>query len=217
VGSLAQLNAFSFHPVKHIATGEGGMITTDSGELAERMRIFRNHGITTDHWQRAQRGAWFYEMVELGYNYRLTDFQCALGLSQLKKLPQWLARRREIAQRYQEALGELPGLEPLPVSPDVAHAYHLYVIRVKAEYLQVDRQGVFEELRTKGIGANVHYIPVHLHPFYRRRFGTGAGLCPRAEAAYQEIISLPMFPRMSDGEVTEVISTVKQIVEKYSR
>jgi perosamine synthetase len=216
VGSLADLSAFSFHPVKHITTGEGGMVTTNDATLAARLQMFRNHGITSDHRQRAQQGSWFYEMEELGYNYRLTDFQCALGLSQLKKLPQWVARRQEIARRYQEAFAKLPGLQTLQVSPEVSHAYHLFVVRVQKDFLQGGRQLVFEALRRRGIGANVHYIPVHLHPFYQRRFGTGPGMCPKAEAAYQGIISLPMFPRLLDSEVEEVISAVQETMEEFS-
>jgi len=217
VGSLADLSAFSFHPVKHITTGEGGMITTDDPNLARRMRIFRNHGITTDHRQREQQGSWFYEMVDLGYNYRLTDIQCALGLSQLRKLPGWVARRQEIARRYNAAFAEMPAVEPLVVREDVSHAYHLYMIRLDLDRLQVNRARVFAALRAEGIGANVHYIPVHYHPFYRQRFGTGHGLCPVAEAAYEQLITLPIFPHMSDDDIDDVIVAVRKVVETYRR
>ena len=217
VGSLADLSTFSFHPVKHITTGEGGMITTSDPELARRMRIFRNHGITTDHRQREQLGSWFYEMVDLGYNYRLTDIQCALGMSQLRKLPSWVARRQEIAQCYDAAFAEISGVEPLSVREDVSHAYHLYVIRLDMTQLRATRAEVFAALRAEGIGVNVHYIPVHLHPFYRERFGTGPGLCPVAEAAYERIITLPIFPRMNDGDVNDVISAMRKVSEVYQR
>ena len=216
VGSLAELSIFSFHPVKHITTGEGGMITTDDPDLARRMRIFRNHGITSDHRQREQQGSWFYEMVDLGYNYRLTDFQCVLGISQLRKLPGWVARRQEIARRYDAAVAKIPGVEPLGVREDVSHAYHLYVIRLDVTQLQVTRTEVFAALRAEGIGVNVHYIPVHLHPFYRQRFGTGPDLCPVAEAAYERILSLPIFPRMTEGDVEDVIIAVHRVVEGYA-
>jgi perosamine synthetase len=209
VGSIADLSAFSFHPVKHIATGEGGMITTGDANLARRMRLFRNHGISTDHRQREQAGSWYYEMVELGYNYRLTDFQCALGVSQLGKLERWVARRREIARRYNAALAGVPGVRPLAVRPEAAHAYHLYVVRVEG-----DRGRAFAELRAVGVGVNVHYIPVHLHPYYRQRLGTGPGLCPAAEAAYEQILSLPIFPRMSDEDVDFVVQVLCRAVEK---
>ncbi len=217
VGSLADLSTFSFHPVKHITTGEGGMITTDNPEFARHMRTFRNHGITSDHRQREQRGSWFYEMVDLGYNYRLTDLQCALGRSQLSKLTAWLARRQEIARRFDNAFSSLPEVEPLSVRADVSHAYHLYVIRLDLFRLQVDRAAVFAALRAEGIGVNVHYIPVHLHPFYRERLGTGPGLCPIAEAAYAGIISLPMFPGMSDADVQDVIAAVQKVIEAYRK
>lgn len=217
VGSLADLNAFSFHPVKPITTGEGGMITTDDPKLAQRMRIFRNHGITTDHRQREQQGSWFYEMVDLGYNYRLTDFQCALGISQLRKLPEWVKRRQEIAQRYDEAFAEIPAVEPLGVRNDVSHAYHVYMIRLDLSQLRVTRAKVFSALRAEGIGVNVHYIPAHLHPFYRERFGTGPGLCPVAEAAYERLITLPIFPRMNDDDVDDVIAAVRKVTEGYKR
>jgi perosamine synthetase len=193
------------------------MITTDVPQLAERMRIFRNHGITSDHRQRESQGSWFYEMVELGYNYRLTDIQCALGLSQLRKLPNWLARRQEIAHRYDAAFFDMPAVKPLAVRPDVSHAYHLYVIQLNLERLQADRATIFRALRAENIGANVHYIPVHLHPFYRSHFGTGPGLCPVAEAAYERIISLPIFPKMSDDDCNDVIEAVRKVCNAYRR
>lgn len=217
VGSLAHLSTFSFHPVKHITTGEGGMVTTDDPHLARRMRVFRNHGITTDHRQREAQGSWFYEMVDLGYNYRLTDVQCALGISQLRKLPDWVARRQAIARQYDAAFAEIPSVEPLRVREDVSHAYHLYVIRLNLTELRATRADVFSALRAEGIGVNVHYIPVHLHPFYREQFGTGPGMCPVAEAAYEEIISLPLFPRMTDHDVEDVVSAVRKVVEVYRR
>jgi perosamine synthetase len=212
VGSLANLSTFSLHPVKHITTGEGGAVTTDDPDLAQRIRIFRNHGITTDRRQREQQGSWFYEMVDLGYNYRLTDFQCALGISQLHKLSGWVALRREIARRYDEVFAGLSAVQPLGVSPAVCHAYHLYVIRLNLARLGTSRGAVFAALRAEGIGVNVHYIPVHLHPFYRQRLGTGPGLCPVAEAAYEEILSLPIFPAMTDQDVTDVIAAVTKIL-----
>lgn len=210
IGSLALLNAFSFHPVKHITTGEGGMITTDDLILAERMRLFRNHGITTDHHQRDAQASWFYEMVDLGYNYRITDFQCALGISQLIKLPKWIERRREIARRYDEAFRNIPRVKPLSLRKEASHAYHLYVVRLELDGTGLNRSAVFGKLREAGIGVNVHYIPVHLHPFYRNRFDTHPGLCPIAEAAYEQIISLPIYPALSDEDQNYVITRVKK-------
>ncbi len=211
VGSLADLSTFSFHPVKHITTGEGGAISTDDTQFASRMRTFRNHGITSDHRQRAQQGTWFYEMVALGYNYRLTDFQCALGLAQLKHLQGWVARRQQIARCYDTSLTGLSSLTPLRVSAEVNHAYHLYVVQLKLEGSETARNEVFAKFREAGIGVQVHYIPVHLHPFYRERFQTAPGLCPIAEAAYQRILSLPIFPAMDDRDVERVIEVAHAV------
>ncbi len=216
VGTLADLTTLSFHPVKQITTGEGGMVTTERPEFAAAIERFRNHGITSDHRSRAEQGTWFYEMVELGYNYRITDMQCALGLSQLKKLPGWIARRRAIANQYDRAFADLDTIHPLKVSSDVKHAYHLYVVRLDLERLKGDRATVFTMLRDRGVGVNVHYIPVHLHPFYRKRFGTGPDLCPVAEKAYQEILSLPMYASLSDSEVDRVIHAVSEVMEKLA-
>jgi perosamine synthetase len=216
-GVLADLNVFSFHPVKHITTGEGGMVTTSDPQLAERMRRFRNHGITHDHRQREERQSWFYEIIELGYNYRLTDIQCALGLSQLHKLSGWIARRRHIAGRYNEAFADLPAVRPLSVRPGVGHAYHLYVVQLDPDRLTAGRDQVFAALRAEGIGVNVHYIPTHLHPYYRHHHGTGPGLCPVAEQAYERILSLPLFPRMTDADVDDVIAAVTKVTTAYSR
>jgi UDP-4-amino-4,6-dideoxy-N-acetyl-beta-L-altrosamine transaminase len=211
VGSLAQLSTFSFHPVKHITTGEGGAITTNDLRMANRMGAFRNHGITTDFRERARTGSWYYEMHDLGFNYRLTDFQCALGLSQLKKLPGWIERRQEIASLYDSAFSSVSSVRPLHVSPDITHAYHLYVVRIDPGNPAADRDAVFTNFRAIGIGVNVHYIPVHLHPYYRDRFGTKPGMCPVAEKAYTEILSLPIFPRMTKQEVIDVIAAVRGI------
>lgn len=214
VGSLALLNAFSFHPVKHITTGEGGMITTDDPDLADRMRIFRNHGITTDHRQREVAGSWFYEMVELGYNYRLTDLQCALGQTQLKKLRSWVARRREIAACYTSAFLEMPEIEPPTSLPDREPAWHLYVIRLNLERLRLDRPEVFKALRSENIGVNVHYIPVPWHPYYQK-LGYTKGQWPVAEAAYERILSLPIFPAMTHRDVEDVIRALEKVVRHY--
>jgi len=201
-GSIADLTCFSFHPVKLITTGEGGMILTDNKKFAERMRCFRTHGITTDFRQREAEGAWFYEMTDLGYNYRITDFQCALGISQLRKLPEWIKRRQEIAAYYDSAFAKIADITPLKTQKKVSNAYHLYVIKLDEK---IDREKVFRELRKNGLGVNLHYIPVHLHPFYKNKFKTGIGLCPVAEQAFKQIISIPMFPAMTDSDVQKVV------------
>ena len=216
VGSLATLSTFSLHPVKPITSGEGGIVTTDDSMLADRMRVFRNHGITSDYGERERQGSWYYEMVDLGYNYRLTDLQCALGLSQLAKLPEWILRRQSIADRYDKAFADLPAVQPLGVRPDVSHAYHLYVVRWNLDELSADRDTLFGALRAEGIGVNVHYIPVYLHPFYRSRFGLSPGLCPVAESAYERIMTLPIFPRMTDADVDDVVIAVRKVTAAFS-
>lgn len=216
VGSLADLTCFSFHPVKHIATGEGGAVATDSPDLAQAVRRLRNHGITTDARQREEAGTWFYEMQDLGFNYRLTDIQCALGISQLRKLPGWLARRRELAARYAALLADIPGAAPLALLPGREHAWHLYVVQVAPELAGEGRRRVFEDLRAAGLGVNVHYVPVHLHPYYRRALGTGEGLCPRAEAAYSRIISLPMYPGLADADQDRVAAALATALGRVS-
>ena len=210
VGSLADLTIFSFHPVKTMTTGEGGMVVTNQHAYAHRMRIFRNHGITTTYQERVERDTWTYEMVSLGMNYRLTDFQCALGLSQLQKLQDWIARRQDIAAQYGKALSSIAGINPVSVRPGVSHAYHLYVIQVEPEEFGMDRGTLFTLLRGQGIGVQVHYIPVHLQPFYRERFSTSPGLCPCAEAAYDCLLSLPIYPTLRNEEVGDVVGAITQ-------
>lgn len=215
VGSLADLNTFSFHPVKPITTAEGGVITTDDDVLAGRLRLFRNHGITTDHRQRAEQGSWFYEMVDLGYNYRLSDLQCALGLSQLRKLGAFTRRRQEIAALYDTAFADHPHIVPLKRAPDRSHAYHLYVVRLVGDALEANKDNIFTRLRERGVGVNVHYIPVHLHPYYQQRLGTGPGLCPLTETAYRQILSLPMFPTLLDAEVEGAARVLRDVVDAF--
>ena len=215
VGALHELTTFSFHPVKHITTAEGGAVVTDNPELAARMRAFRSHGITTDFRQRAEAGSWVYEMIALGYNYRLPDLNCALGLSQLAKLSGWLDRRRTIAAQYIAAFADLPTLHVLDVLPDSEPAWHLFVIRLDLARLRVGRKEVFAALRAENIGVNVHYIPVYWHPYYRQ-LGYDRGLCPVAEAAYETLISLPMFAAMTDQDVTDAIVAVRKVLEAYA-
>ncbi|MGB9498861.1 MAG: UDP-4-amino-4,6-dideoxy-N-acetyl-beta-L-altrosamine transaminase [Dissulfuribacterales bacterium] len=211
VGSLADMTAFSFHPVKHITTGEGGMITTDNPEYTQKLKLFRNHGIATDHHQREEKGTWFYEMLDLGYNYRITDFQCALGISQLKKLPAFLARRQQIAAMYGEGFQDDPTIIPLTCNNEIFHAYHLYVVKVARK---PGREMIFNYLRAAGIAVNIHYIPVHLHPFYRTIYGYEKGSYPVAEAAYDQILSLPIWPGLSDEQVDFVLKSIQLILEK---
>ena len=215
VGSLAHMTVFSFHPVKHITTGEGGMVTTDDAKFAETLRRFRNHGISSDARQRQSAGQWHYEMVLLGFNYRLTDIACALGIQQLKKLEANLSRRRQIAERYTSAFRQMSEVMAPLVRPDVNPAWHLYPIRIDRAKLTADRGQVFKALRAENIGVNVHYIPVHRHPYYAERFGYRGGEYPVAEDAYERLISLPMFHGMSDQDVEDVIRAVEKVVSHF--
>lgn len=207
VGSLADLNVFSLHPVKHITTGEGGMVTTEDSNLAAALRRFRNHGIDSDHRRRTETGTWRYDMVELGYNYRITDFQCALGESQLRKLPVWITARRRLASEYNDHFEGMREVTPLTRLGDRDHAYHLYVVKLSA-----DRDHVFDSLRRAGIGANVHYTPVHLHSYYRSHLGTREGLCPVAEQAFEHILTLPLYPATTTDDVRRVVLSVTEAV-----
>jgi perosamine synthetase len=217
VGNIAHMTVFSFHPVKHLTTGEGGMVTTDNPEFAETLRRFRNHGISSDARQRQSAGQWHYEMVLLGFNYRLTDIACALGIQQLRKLETNLAQRRQIAARYTASFRRLPGVIPPQVRSEVNPAWHLYPIRLDLAKLSAGRREVFRALRAENIGVNVHYIPVHQHPYYRDRFGYCGGEYPVAEAAYECLISLPMFHGMGDQDVEDVIAAVHKVVSVFSR
>jgi perosamine synthetase len=216
IGSVAHMTVFSFHPVKHLTTGEGGMVTTDNPQLAQTLRRFRNHGIDNDARARHAAGQWYYEMVLLGFNYRLSDIACALGIQQLTKLEANLARRRQIAARYGEAFRNLPAMRPPFVRPDVNPAWHLYPIQLDLRMFSGTREQIFQALRAENIGVNVHYIPVHLHPYYRDRFGYKGGEYPAAENAYQCLISLPMFHAMSDDDVDDVITAVGKVLTHFS-
>ena len=217
VGGISHLTVFSFHPVKHITTGEGGAVTTNDAELARRLRRFRHHGIDGDARHTEPDGLWHYEMVALGYNYRLSDLGCALGLSQLPRLEANLARRRAIAGRYTAALRERPQVAVPEVHPDVRHAWHLYPIQLNLERLTADRAQVFRALRAENIGVQVHYVPVHYHPYYRERFGYRGGEYPIAERAYERLLSLPIFPGMTDHDVDDVVCALDKVLSCYAR
>lgn len=217
VGSIADMTVFSFHPVKHITTGEGGMVATDNPQFAETLRRFRNHGISSDARQRQSAGEWHYEMVLLGFNYRLPDIVCALGIQQLKKLDANLRRRREIAAQYTAAFQEIPGVILPSVRGEVNPAWHLYPIRLNLEKLTADRTQIFRALRAENIGVNVHYIPVHWHRYYREQFGYKGGEFPVAEDAYERLISLPIFHGMSEQDVEDTIVAVRKVMHYYAR
>jgi UDP-4-amino-4,6-dideoxy-N-acetyl-beta-L-altrosamine transaminase len=210
----SDMTVFSFHPVKHITTGEGGAVLTDREDLYEKLLMFRNHGITKDDkkFTKEKEGDWYYEMQFLGFNYRMTDIQAALGISQLKKLNKFVERRREIAKVYDKAFENNPYFDT-PVEKDYAyHSYHLYPIRLKDPYKD-KRAEVFQLLREKGLGVQVHYIPVYLHPYYRK-LGYREGECPVAEDFYGREISLPLYPAMDDDGIYCVIDTVFETLRR---
>ena len=214
IGSISDLTVFSFHPVKHITTGEGGMVLTNNYEHYEKLLLFRTHGITKNPEKMEKNdGDWYYEMHDLGYNYRITDFQCALGISQLKKLDSFIKRRREIAKIYNEEFCDVEEINIPFEKKDVKSSYHLYVIQLNLEKLKVDRKIIFNELRKENIGVHVHYIPLHLHPYYKDKFGYQKGDFPIAENYYERALTLPLFPKMNDDVVENVIDAVKKVIK----
>lgn len=211
IGSIADMTCFSFHPVKPITTGEGGMVVTDSEELYQRLILFRSHGITRDEaLMTEQQGDWYYQQIELGYNYRITDISCALGLRQMDKLDAFIDRRREIAERYNRAFADIRGIKTPTLSEGSLSGWHLYMLQV----MNTDRRKLFEHLRSAGIGVNVHYIPVYKHPYYQKH-GYADCCCPRAEEFYGRIISLPIFPLLTkeqqDYVIEQVLEGVKEV------
>ncbi len=217
VGHQTDMTTLSFHPVKHITTGEGGMILTDDENYYKRLKIFRNHGITKDkHEMHSYEGPWFYEQQYLGYNYRMTDIQAALGISQMNKLDKFLDLRRKYVEMYNEAFCEMQELTIPYQLPYVNSSWHIYVLQLNLEMLNSTRREIYEALEKENIGVNVHYIPVYYHPYYRQ-MGYEKGICPNAEYIYQRIITLPLFPRMSEGDVNDVIRAVKKVINYYKR
>lgn len=217
LGSVAALTCFSFHPVKHVAAGEGGAVTTDDPELAARLKRFRTHGIASDPHTREKAGDWFYEMTDLGMNYRVSDLACALALSQLGRLTENLERRRSISSRYERELGELEAVRLPSVRSGADPAWHIYPIRLVPGRLSGDRREIFQALRAEGLGVNVHYIPVHLHPYYREHLGTRSGMFPVSEAAYEQLITLPIFHGMTEKDAGDVVAAVRKVVSHYRR
>ncbi len=217
VGTAADMTMFSFHPVKPITTGEGGVVTTNNEELYRKMALFRTHGITRDRSSLTEnQGPWYYEQQYLGYNYRLTDLQCALGISQLRRLDEFIERRRSIVSKYNEALSGVAGVVT-PYEADYSNSgWHLYIIRLKMELFKGTRKDIFEALRAENIGVNVHYIPVYLHPYYQGH-GYKKGICPNAEQLYQEMITLPLFPKMTDQDVQDVVTAVHKVLDYYRK
>jgi len=216
IGAFGCPTAFSFYATKTLTTGEGGMLVTDDAALADRARLMSLHGISRDAWKRyAAAGSWYYEVVDAGYKYNLTDIAAALGRVQLRRVEQMRARRAEIAARYGQALGSLPEIEVPITRPGAAHAWHLYPVRLRLARLRIDRGRFMEELRVRQIGASVHFIPLHRQPFYARRYGYRADDFPVAEAEYQRLVSLPIYSLMSDQDAQAVVAAVAEIVETF--
>ncbi|RUL54191.1 UDP-4-amino-4,6-dideoxy-N-acetyl-beta-L-altrosamine transaminase [Lysinibacillus antri] len=217
IGSLSDMTMFSFHPVKHVTTGEGGIITTNNETFYQMLLQFRSHGITRDKsLLQKDEGPWYYDMQFLGYNYRMTDIQAALGKSQMNKIDQFIERRKEIVQKYNEAFSKLHEIITPYQSTNSESSWHLYIIQLKLDKLNATRREIFEELINLNIGVNVHYIPVHTLSSYQQ-LGYKQGSLPKAEALYERIITLPLFPKMTDDDVLDVINAVKEVILKVKK
>ncbi len=215
IGTIGDLTAFSFYATKNLTTAEGGMLT-GSPEHIERARVLSLHGMSRDAWKRyGQGGSWYYEVVEAGFKYNMTDIQAALGLAQLRRLTQMQTRRREIVARYNEAFSDVEALQTPVERPNVSHAWHLYVLRLNLQHLTIDRAQFIDELAARNIGASVHFIPIHLHPYYRNKYGWQPEDYPVATQEYHRVVSLPLSPRLSDADAEDVIAAVLDIVDKY--
>ncbi|WP_058307194.1 UDP-4-amino-4,6-dideoxy-N-acetyl-beta-L-altrosamine transaminase [Gracilibacillus massiliensis] len=215
IGSLADMTMFSFHPVKHITTGEGGVITTNNEQYFQKLKNFRNHGIVRDQEKLHKKNQpWYYEMQSLGFNYRMSDIHAALGVNQAKKIDGYLNKRIAIAQKYTEGFRDFELLTPPFQLEGVESSWHLYVIRLHLEKLTVRRKEIYQALQKENIGVNVHYIPVYFHPYYQA-LGYKKGLCPHAEQLYEEMLTLPLFPKMTSQDVSDVIMAVKKVLQYY--
>jgi len=218
VGTISDFTSFSFYATKNITTAEGGMITTDNSELGERIRILSAHGISRDAWKRySSEGSWYYEIMYPGYKNNMTDIQAAIGLHQVKKLEGMQKRREEIVKKYNEEFEKIPEITPPTIRNCVRHAWHLYPIQLNTDVLRIDRNKFIEALNAENIGTSVHFIPIHLHPYYRKRFGFKRGDFPIAESTYDRIISLPLHPKMNDEDVKDVVVAVNKIVNHYKK
>jgi dTDP-4-amino-4,6-dideoxygalactose transaminase len=218
IGSIGDLTAFSFYANKTLSTGEGGMLTTANSAYAERAAIMTLHGISRDAWKRYRaEGSWYYEVLQAGYKYNMTDLAAAIGLHQLARSEWLLERRRTIAQRYTQAFSQLPELETPPNPVHVEHAWHLYILRLRLERLTITRDAFIQALAKVQIGSSVHFIPLHLHPFYRNTYHLVTDDFPVALQAYQRTISLPIYPSMTDEDVEDVIAAVEEIIVKHKK
>jgi dTDP-4-amino-4,6-dideoxygalactose transaminase len=215
---IQRVAVFSFYATKNMTTGEGGMITTADEKLADRMRLFALHGMSKDAWKRyTSAGSWFYEVVVPGYKDNMTDIQAALGIHQLRKLDNFIAVRQQYARQYDQAFADMPEVATPLTHGDRNHIYHLYVLRLRLDRLTIDRAQFIEELKAHNIGASVHFIPVHIHPFYRDTYGYAKGSLPVAERMYEQILSLPLYPRMGEADVEDVVAAVRSIISNHRR
>jgi len=218
IGSIGDISCFSFYATKPITTGEGGMICTNNDTWADRCRLMSLHGISKDAWKRySQEGSWYYEVVAPGYKYNMTDVAAAMGLAQLKKANGMLARRATIAKAYSAALNRVPQLQVPHDHAAHQHSWHLYMLRLNLETLTIDRGRLIEELKNRNIGASVHFIPLHIHPYYRDLYGYKPDDFPVAHREYLREISLPIYSKMTDGDVRDVIEAVKEVAGRFSR
>ncbi|HEY8803603.1 MAG TPA: UDP-4-amino-4,6-dideoxy-N-acetyl-beta-L-altrosamine transaminase [Clostridium sp.] len=217
VGTIADMTEFSFHPVKPITTGEGGVVVTNNEKLYNKMMLFRTHGITRDSsLMEKNDGPWYYEQIDLGYNYRITDIQCALGSSQIKKLDKFVARRREIVTAYNKGFKDVCEIIT-PYQAEFSNSgWHIYVVELELDKLTCTRKEVFEALKAENIGVNVHYYPVYLFPYYKS-LGYKEGLCPNAEKMYNRILTLPLHPGMTNDDINDVLEAVKKVITYYRK
>jgi len=214
VGNIGDITCFSFYATKNITTGEGGMAVTDNSEWAERIRIMSLHGISKDAWKRyTSEGKWYYEIIAPGYKYNMTDMAAALGIAQLRKIDFFHQRRNEIASQYNEAFKDLSQITIPGVKDNIQHSWHLYVIKLNPEYLSIGRDQFMEELKSRGICTSVHFIPLHIHPYYRETYGFKPDDFPVAYETFRRIISLPIYPKMTDEDVGRVVEAVNEVTD----
>jgi len=218
IGTIGDVTSFSFYATKNITTAEGGMVTTDNDEIAKEIGMWSFHGMSKDAWKRyLSKGSWYYEILAPGYKYNMTDIQASLGICQLSKLGNFLRAREKLAKRYTKAFSGMPEIVGPSVKKHVRHAWHLYPIQVNTDLLKIDRDKFIEALRAENIGTSVHFIPLYRHPFYQKTFGYKEGDFPVADHTYKRIVSLPLYPKMSMGDLDDVVEAVKKIVEYYKK
>jgi len=218
VGSIGDATAFSFYVIKNMTTGEGGMVTTNNPELEDKVRLLRLHGMSHDAWKRYDaKGSWYYEILACGLNYKMTDVQASLGLHQLARLDGFIERRAQIVAEYNRRFQRLPELVLPKARPEVHHAWHLYPIWLQSEGLRIGRDELIEELKARGIGTSVHFIPIHYHPYYQQTLGVRQGDFPNTDRLFAGLLSLPLFPLMTDADVARVSDAVEEIVVNSRR